>query len=187
MLGLIEDIERRLTPVLHEGDVVVLLGQPLAQEPAALAGSEYLARVHDRAAGRPAIDLGREVAVQRLVLDANKRGLLTAAHDCSDGGLAVALAEMCMAGDVGIDASATELGDRLDATLFGEPQSRFVVGARDAEAVEALAALAAASEVPATVLGPAIGQRIRLGPVDVPLDDLRAAYEGGLERILTSH
>ena len=185
MLGILDDIERRLTPAFHEGDVVVLLGQPLAQPAGALAGSEYLLRVHARASGRPAIDLDHELAVQRLVLEANERGLLTAAHDCSDGGLAVALAECCLAGEVGVDASKAELGERLDAALFGEAQSRFIVGAPEGAAADALFDLARESGVPAAVLGRAGGERVRLGPVHLLLDDLRDAYEGGLERILT--
>ena len=122
--------------------------------------------------------------MQRVVLDANERGLLTAAHDLADGGLAVALAECCLAGNVGLDARAADLGERVDAALFGEAQSRFVVGVRDAEACDALAALAAESGVPVTVLGPAGGDRLWLGPVDASVEALRGAYEGGLERAL---
>ena len=186
MLGVIEDVARALTPAVRAGDTLVLLGAPPAQAAATLAGSEYLARVHALVAGQPAIDLAHEVRVQRLVLDAHTRGLLTAAHDCADGGLAVAVAECCLAGDVGLDAAAVdpvalEWGTRLDASLFGEAQSRFLVGTR---AAAALAALAAEAGVPCTVLGVAEGDRLRLGPLDAPLAALREAHEGGLARIL---
>ena len=184
MLGVLDDVERRLTPAIGAGDEVLLLGAALAQPAAALAGSEYLASHHGRVAGSPAIDLDLEKRVQRLVLDANEQGLLTAAHDLADGGLAVALAECCLAGNVGLDAGAADLGERVDAALFGEAQSRFVVGVRDAEACDALAALAAESGVPVTVLGPAGGDRLWLGPVDASVEALRGAYEGGLERAL---
>ncbi len=184
MLGVLDHVERRLTPAIGAGDEVILLGAPLAQPAAALAGSEYLASHHGRVAGRPVIDLDIEARVQRLVLDANERGLLTSAHDLADGGLAVALAECCLAGDVGLDARAADLGARVDAALFGEAQSRFIVGVPDAEARDALAALAAESGVPVTVLGPAGGDRLQLGPVDAPVEALRGAYEGGLERAL---
>ncbi len=184
MLGVLDDVERRLTPAIGAGDEVVLLGGPLAQPTAALAGSEYLASHHGRVAGSPAIDLDLEARVQRLVLDANERGLLTAAHDLADGGLAVALTECCLAGNVGLDARTADLGERVDAALFGEAQSRFIVGVPDAAARSALAALAAESGVSVTVLGPAGGDRLRLGPVDASVEALRGAYEGGLERAL---
>ena len=65
--------------------------------------------------------------MQMAVLAAIRQGVVNAAHDCSDGGFAVTLAEMCIAGDKGIDASNAMLGPRLAATLFGEAQSRIVV------------------------------------------------------------
>ena len=187
MLGVLEDVERHLTPALAAGDRVLLLGAPLAQPASTLAGSEYLARAHPSSArsGRPHIDLELERRVQRLVLDAHARGLLTAAHDCADGGLAVTLVECCLAGGVGFEqAGALDLGARLDAALFGEAQSRFLVGVRDSAGADALLALAAEAGVPATVLGSAAGERFRLGSLDLALDALREPYEGGLERAL---
>ncbi len=194
MLGIIEDVARALTPALHDGDTVLLLGAPVAQGADALAGSEYLWHAHGRVAGLPRLDLDLEVRVQRLVLDAHARGLLTAAHDCADGGLAVALAECCLAGDIGVDARGVDLGapldaalgvgsvSRLDAALFGETQSRFLVGTRDAEAVRALAE---AAGVACTVLGVAGGGLLRLGPLALAVDALRDVHDGGLARILS--
>ena len=184
MLGVLDDVERRLTPAIRAGDAVLLLGAPLAQPAGALAASEYLATRHGRVAGVPAIDLNLEARVQRLVLDANERGLLSAAHDLADGGLAVAIAECCLAGDVGLDARAADLGTRLDAALFGEAQSRFLVGVPDDAARAAVEALAAAAGVEVTVLGTARGDRLQLGPVDASVGALREAYEGGLPRAL---
>ena len=184
MLGVLDDIERRLTPAIGAGNEVLLLGAPIAQPAGALAGSEYLATHHDRVAGAPAIDLDLEARVQRLVLDANARGLLSAAHDLADGGLAVALAECCLAGDVGLDARAADLGPRLDAALFGEAQSRFLVGVPDGAARAALEALAAEAGVAVAVLGTARGDRLQFGPVDASLGALRESYEGGLPRAL---
>ena len=184
MLGVLDDVERRLTPAIGAGNEVLLLGAPIAQPAGALAGSEYLATHHGRVAGAPAIDLDLEARVQRLVLDANERGLLSAAHDLADGGLAVALAECCLAGDVGLDARAADLGPRLDAALFGEAQSRFLVGVPDGAARAALEALAAEAGVAVAVLGTARGDRLQFGPVDASLGALREAYEGGLPRAL---
>jgi len=184
MLGVIEDVTRALTIAPGEGDTLVLLGAALAQPAETFAGSEYLARIHGKVAGRPRIDLDLEARVQRLVLDAHERGLLTAAHDCADGGLAVAIAECCIAAGVGLDASQAALGLRLDAALFGEAQSRFLVAVPDAAALAALRSLAADAHVPIAVLGAVSGDRVRLGPVDASLAALRDAYEGGLARIL---
>ena len=184
MLGVLDDIERRLTPALSDGDEVLLLGAPLAQPAATLAGSEYLATRHGRVAGTPALDLDLETRAQRLVLDANARGLLSAAHDLADGGLAVALAECCLAGDVGVDARSARLGGRVDAALFGEAQSRFLVATPDADARAALEALAAEAGVAVTALGTAGGDRLQLGPVDASVAAMRDAYEGGLPRAL---
>ena len=184
MLGVLEDVARHLTPALTRGHAVVLLGAPLAQPASALAGSEYLATAQGRVAGRPSIDLDLEARVQRFVLDAHARRLLTAAHDCAEGGLAVTLVECCLAGGVGFEARpGIEIGARIDAALFGEAQSRFLVAAAPAD-VDALIALAQEADVPATVLGAATGERVRLGPLDLALDDARDTYEGGLERAL---
>jgi phosphoribosylformylglycinamidine synthase len=181
MLGVLDDVAKALTVAPSVGDTVVLLGATPDQDADTLTGSEYLAHEHAMVAGRPYIDLEFEARAQHLVLAAHARGLLTAAHDCADGGVAVALAECSIASNLGLDASAAALGARLDAALFGEAQSRFVVATRD---VEALRALAAQTDVPVTVLGAAGGDRLRLGPIDVAVDALREAYEGGLARIL---
>ena len=188
MLGVLEDVERHLTPALTRGHAVVLLGAPLAQPASALAGSEYLTTAHPSSgrSGRPSIDLDLEARVQRLVLDAHARRLLTAAHDCAEGGLAVTLVECCLAGGVGFEGrSGLDLGARIDGALFGEAQSRFLVAAAPAD-VDALIALALETDVPATVLGAAAGGRLRLGPLDLALDAARDAYEGGLERALAA-
>lgn len=199
MLGLLPDVERHLTIAPGAGDMLVLLGAPVAQDVATLAGSEYLVHAHDRIAGRPRIDLEHERAVQRLVLDAHRDGLLTAAHDLADGGLAVALAECCLAaGDAGGTARGAmgigfagiagfDLGPRVDAALFGEAPSRFLVALADGGALAALADLAGAVGVTVTPLGAFVGEvspRLRLGPIDASLAALRDAYEGGLPRAL---
>ncbi|MCC6236200.1 MAG: phosphoribosylformylglycinamidine synthase subunit PurL [Dehalococcoidia bacterium] len=177
LVGVLDDIERHLEIALHEGDEVVLLGAVLEQPVATLAGSEYQALTLGRAAGLPSIDLEFEARVQRLVLEAHRRELLTGAHDCADGGLAATLAESCMAGATGLDASALAVAGRLDAALFGEAPSRFVVGTRDAGT---LLELARAANVPAVRLGTAGGARLRLGPVDVDIEAMRETYERAL-------
>jgi phosphoribosylformylglycinamidine synthase len=181
LVGVLDDIERHLTIAPAEGDTLVVLGAPLAQTASTLAGSEYQALTLERPAGRPMIDLDLEARVQRLVLRAHERGPLTSAHDCADGGLAIAVAESCMAAGVGVEAVGVDLGRRLDAALFGEAQSRFVVGTSD---TDALLALASEADVPASALGVVTGDRLRLGPIDLSVADLRERYEGALPALL---
>jgi phosphoribosylformylglycinamidine synthase len=185
MLGVLDDVTKHLTPAFNEGDRVLLLGASVAQPASTLAGGEYLTQQLGRLAGRPSIDLDLESRVQRVVLDAHARGLLTAAHDCADGGLAVTLVESCLAADTGLEAAAElDFGARLDAALFGEAQSRFIVATSSEADAQAVAELASQAGVSAIVLGTAGGDRITLGPVDLALDAARDAYEGALERAL---
>ena len=185
MLGVLDDVTKHLTPAFNEGDRVLLLGASVAQPASTLAGSEYLTQLLGRLAGRPSIDLDLETRVQRVVLDAHGRGLLTAAHDCSDGGLAVTLAESCLAAGTGLQGAADlDLGSRLDAALFGEAQSRFLVATSSEADGQAVAEQASQAGVPAVLLGTAGGDRITLGPVDLALEAARDAYDGALERAL---
>ncbi len=183
VLGLIEDVTRVVPMAFQrDGDAVLLLGGGLRGHANELAGSEYLKLAHGLIAGRPRIDLDLEVRLQRLVLEAARRGLLRSAHDCSRGGLAVALAECCIAGGRGLAASAARIEGRLDAALFGEAPSRIVVSTSDSEA---LAALARERDVPFASLGIVAGDRLVLGDdIDIAVDDLRVAYEEGLPRAL---
>jgi phosphoribosylformylglycinamidine synthase len=182
VVGILDDATKHLTIAPAEGDAIVLLGAEVAQAASTLAASEYQWMTRERMAGRPVIDLDLELRVQTLVLDAHARGLLTAAHDLSDGGLAVALAEMCIAAEHGIDASSIDTGERLDAALFGEAPSRFLVATRQPDEV---IALAKAGGIPATLLGQVGGNRLKLGPLlNVNLEDARREWAEGLDRAL---
>jgi phosphoribosylformylglycinamidine synthase len=183
MLGLLPDLARRCDSGFQAtGDLVVLLGDPGAR----LDGSEYLSHVHGRVAGRPSIDLLAEVALQRVVREAIGRGLLRSAHDCSDGGLAVAIAESAFRGGLGVTCRSGPLAsgvERDDVVLFGEAQSRVVVSL-PASDLPALVSLAGEVGVPCTPLGEVATDRLVIGPLDVPLARAREAWEGGLEHSL---
>jgi phosphoribosylformylglycinamidine synthase II len=185
MLGLLADVSRRCPMAFaKEGQEVFLLGGGLEGDVSALAGSEYLKEVHGLVAGRPSIDLDLEVRLQQAALAAIGEGLARACHDCSEGGLAVALAEMCIGGRLGLDASDIKMGGRLDAALFGEGQSRIVMAVAP-EAGKRLAEVAAAHDVPIARIGRVAGQRLVLGRyVDLAVAELAAAYGGGVERAL---
>ncbi|MCS7001461.1 MAG: phosphoribosylformylglycinamidine synthase subunit PurL [Dehalococcoidia bacterium] len=184
MLGVVESVERRLTAgFVRAGDIALLLGEPgFGLE--TLAGSEYAEVAHGVVAGNPTIDLAAEAAVQRVVVAAARKGLLQSAHDCSDGGLAVALAESCILGDVGLDASTVALPDRVEGALFGEAPSRIVVSVAP-EHQAAVRTLAEAMGVPVTPLGTVGGDRLRIGDaIDRSVRELRDGFEGGLLRAL---
>ena len=123
--------------------------------------------------------------MQRAALAAIRpRGWRRPAHDCSDGGLAVALAEMCISGGKGLAAPALELGGRLDAALFGEAQSRVVLAVPPGSG-ERLQEIAVADDLPLVLIGRVGGDRLRLGPhVDLAVAGLAEAYEGSLEQDL---
>ncbi len=184
-LGLLEDVTARAgMGFAGEGHAVVLLGAPaLSADPACLAGSEYLERVHGLVAGNPAIDLDLEVAVQRACRRLVRGRIALSAHDVSEGGLAVAIAESCVVGGVGFELSAP-LPARWDAALFGEPQSLIVVSVAPSDLDRALDA-AGAEGAPCCVLGTTGGGALALGDgVRLDIGALAAAWGGGLERFL---
>ncbi len=186
MLGILEDAAQHCRMAMRdEGDEVFLVGSHIEQKQEALGGSEYIKTEHGLIGGRLEIDLQLEGRVQRAVLAAIRQGVAAAAHDCSDGGLAVALAEMCIAGGKGLDASGAVLGARPTASLFAETQSRIIVTVKPPDR-ERLAQITGGLNVPVQHIGRVTAEkRLRIGAaVDATLDELRDAYEGGLPRAL---
>ncbi len=161
VVGLIEEASAVLSRAFRtEGDAIVLLGEDQAE----LGGSEYLKVVHGVVAGRPPhLDLKRERALVELLGQASARRLIRSAHDCSDGGLAVALAECTF--DSGGIGSTIELGGGAtpdDAILFSESASRVIVSAKQ-EDVRVLLQLAAEHDVPAAAIGTTGGSQLSIG------------------------
>ena len=187
-LGLLEDVNARASSAFpEEGLAVYLLGQSSLRPRASdLAGSEVLRLTHDRVAGRPAISLPLEQRVQTLCREVIRKGIILSAHDCSDGGLAVALAECAIPSGVGFvgGSSLARLPARWDCSFFGERQSRIVVALPE-EHVAELLRLAAESNVPVLHLGRTGGHRFRLGRyADLPLSEVADAWENALDRAL---
>jgi phosphoribosylformylglycinamidine synthase len=190
VLGVIDDAARVMTRQFKgAGARVVLIGDNRGE----LGGSEYLAQLHGLVAGTPPqLDLGRERAVQRLVIDAIRDGLVDSAHDCAEGGVAIAIAECCFdSGGVGVSVDLAAVSDlpagfRLNGTLFGESASRLVVST-DADRLERLLAAAATAGVPAVEIGRTGGDRIRLAvdgvlAVDVLVGDAEQAWATAIEK-----
>lgn len=163
MLGVLDDVKTRCTSGFQAaGDAIIAIG-PLAGE---LAASEYLARIHGQVAGRPApVDLTLESSVEKTCIAGIRSGLIVSAHDCSEGGLAVALAEAAFAGADAARGATLDLPlaavERTDALLFGEAPSRIIVSCRPERADE-LCALASRHGVPAQRLGTVGGDRLTI-------------------------
>ncbi|HEX7022578.1 MAG TPA: phosphoribosylformylglycinamidine synthase subunit PurL [Trueperaceae bacterium] len=184
MVGVLPDVARRATQGFQrEGDRVILVGENTME----LGASEYLHAVHGLEAGRPPrLDLVREKAVQDVVIDLIQGGLCDTAHDCSEGGLGLALAEMALAGCLGAMLSVDGEG-RPDALLFGEAQSRIVVAVQP-EVESRVVAMLERAGVPYRLLGTVGGQQLSLrwsgGGFDLPLRDLSEAYDRPLREAM---
>ncbi|HLP89923.1 MAG TPA: phosphoribosylformylglycinamidine synthase subunit PurL [Nostocaceae cyanobacterium] len=131
MVGLIEDLTKICGQGWQaEGDLIYLLGLPVGAN-VELGGSEYLATVHGVVAGKPPkVDFDLERRVQKACREGIRAGWIRSAHDCAEGGLAVALAESCIASNLGAKINlgvAANLAQRLDVTLFGEGGARILV------------------------------------------------------------
>ncbi len=154
-LGLLDDAGKAVGAGFPgEGLAVMLLGPGLGTSAANdLAGSEYLQVMHGLIAGQPSIDLELERRVQETCREGVKQGLILSAHDCSDGGLAVALAESCILGGVGFRfQGSVDALSRWDTALFGERQSRIVVSV-ERDRMHLMEDLAHAVGAPVSLLG----------------------------------
>ena len=175
VLGVLDDVRRRV-PIgfSRPGARLVLLGTTRAE----FGGSAWAQVAHGHLGGRPpTVDLDAERAAASLLAGAARAGLLDAAHDVSDGGLAIALAESCLAGGHGCRVALP--GDEF-TFLFSESAARVVVAVMPGSEAE-FAALCAAHGVPAVPLGTAGGDRLEVaGSFAVPLDELAATHQGTL-------
>ncbi len=190
MIGLVNDVDHITRADFRtEGDAIVLFGDCTND----LGGSEYLARVHGVVAGSPpACDLQVERATIDALLECIEGGLVSSAHDCSDGGLAVALAECCMMNrgrQYGADVTLAFPADVASrAMLFGEAQARFVLST---SSVSEVVAIARARNVPArrigTVTASADGLRITTNDRVLAADiaSVSAAYHGAIPAIMS--
>ena len=191
MIGLLDDADKRVTLAFkNEGDTIYLVGD---SQPT-FGGSEYLSVIHGQEVGQPpALDMDAEKRVQGFVREAIAQGLLQSAHDVSDGGLAVCLAECCLAGNIGMHAERPE--QRLSALeLFGERAANIVVSSAP-EQDAAFQALLSAHGVACLAYGEVMGEhngdtwmRIEADrgrpDIDVTLGGLRDAYEGAIPRAM---
>ncbi|MGZ4150861.1 MAG: phosphoribosylformylglycinamidine synthase subunit PurL [Actinomycetota bacterium] len=181
MVGLLEDHRLALPSAFQRaGDVVYLFGETFPE----LGGSEFAEVVLGRLGGRPpALDLERERALQRLLIEGANLDILASAHDCGDGGLGVALAECAIGGGTGFAVSLP--GDLPPhVAMFSESASRAVASV-DGGRTERLEELATALGVPFARIGETGGPRVVIDRVlDTTVDELTAVYEAALPALL---
>ncbi|HOL17818.1 MAG TPA: AIR synthase related protein, partial [Bacillota bacterium] len=184
-VGLLENPDQQCDIAFKKaGDLLYLAGSSTVS----LGGSQFIKVIHQAVAGSlPPVDLALEKRLQKLLVQAVRAGLLSSAHDLSDGGLAVALAESCIAG--GLGAQVTLPGHpRPELPLFGEGPSRAIVSVK-AAAREKLLALAAKLEVPLLFLGEVGGDKLSISVTHVPVVDvtifeLKKIYEESIPCIM---
>jgi phosphoribosylformylglycinamidine synthase II len=191
VIGLLEHADRVVSRRFQEtGDAIVLLGEGLGE----LGGSEYLKVVHDLVRGvPPALDLDAERALQSLLVALADERLARSAHDCSDGGLAVTVAECCfdtigIGAEISIEGVQTAQDPRVNvaAALFGESASRVVVSVVP-EDVTTVLERAATAGVPARVIGQTGGNRLRMAvggriAIDQSVGEAERAWSTAIEQ-----
>jgi len=190
MIGILEDIKHACTQYFKKPNEIILLLGKTKEE---LGGSEYLKEIHGAVKGdAPELDLGLEKAVQSTALKAIQKGLVSSAHDCSEGGLAVTLAESCITDKenmIGAVIDKKEFPCRKDAVLFGESQSRIIISCKKSS-VDKILKIAAKYKAPIKVIGKTRCEKSlkilddKKVLIDIPLGKLSAAWRDALEKLL---
>ncbi len=186
MVGLIEDVKKHITQWFKkEGDIVVLLGETKEE----LGGSEYLKTFHRLVSGTPPqIDLKSESRLISTLIESAQAGILSSAHDLSEGGLAVAIAESCFTqkGPIGVKVKSLYGRMREDVLLFGESQSR-VIASLDKKKIHKLESIASKHDVLMEVIGIVGGDRLFIeGLIDIPILNAYESWAFGFEGALKS-
>ena len=182
VLGVIDDVNRRLRSGFDsEGSRVFLLGETRPE----FSGSAWADVVHEHLGGLPPkVDLAAEAALGEVLATAAERDLAVAAHDLSDGGLGVALAESALRGGKGL---RVELDGDAFTELFSESGARAIVAVEPGQEEE-FVALAGEHGVPITQIGTVGGDSLTVthpgGVVEVALADLRTSYEAAIPAVM---
>jgi phosphoribosylformylglycinamidine synthase len=181
MVGLLDDVTKATrSNFAVPGDTIVLLGDNSDE----LGGSEYLQRIHGVVAGSPPrVDLAREKALIDTLVEAIGKGYVRSAHDCADGGLAVALAECCIMrrdATLGADVDLSPWDALpLRALLFGEGQGRAVLSTASEEAV---LRIARSHGCPARIVG-----TVRRAENDLTITARGATFTAPVARLVTAY
>ncbi len=174
IVGIVDDVTKIMTPGFKAEDATIILIGESREE---LGGSEYLKCIANTEDGpSPQLNLDKEKRIQGFCLDAISKGLLLSAHDISEGGLAVCIAE-CAFHSLGKTGCRVNIPEKIrpDASLFGESQSRILVTVKKRDQGK-IAVLAQKHRVPATILGKTGGTRLLFcykdkNIVDIPVQE----------------
>lgn len=186
MLGWIEDYKRDLTTASFkkEGEQIWYIGA----DRNGFGGSEYLSHIHDITSGdAPHLDLKFENTLQQTLLKLIRKGYVTAAHDLSDGGLAIALAEMAIFGNIGAKVDFSQVpADSETARWFGEAQSGVLITIKPGD-VDEMKKFAEKSGVPACYLGETGGTEVVINQeTRIKVEELTSVYEEALPAMMQS-
>ena len=183
MLGVIEDVEKhKMSPSFKkEGDIILYVGAPRI----GLGGTEYLKVIHGLTTGdAPILDLDVELKVQETVLEAITSGLVTAAHDISDGGLAVTIAEMGIFGSLGAQIDLSFLSGSIHEIWFSEAQSGIILTCQSNQK-EPLMKHLSQGGVDVAHIGTVQGDALNFeGVGSVSLDQLHNIYESAIPKAM---
>lgn len=185
MLGLIEDIDNRVTAGFkNAGDLIVLVGETFPE----LGASEYLKEVFGQVAGEPpSVDLEREWRVDKLCIEGAKMKLFSSVHDISEGGLAVALAESCLLGGVGATVTIPTHWIPPSYYLFSESQARFLLSLPP-ENLHKLEGLAEELGVPIMIIGEVGGKKLHIEGerefISLSLRDVEKVWRYSIQRTM---
>jgi phosphoribosylformylglycinamidine synthase II len=183
MVGLIGDLKHITTMGFkEENDLIVLLGENTEE----LGASEYLRVIHNLVKGdAPALSLEAEKRVQDACLEMIRSGIVKSAHDCSEGGIAVALAECCISSPASWGAKVKlDQKMRPDALLFGESQSRIIITLKPDD-LPGTEEIAKDHQVPFSVIGRVDGRNLAIeGLINLSVGKLTEAYERAIGRLM---
>jgi len=179
MLGIVNNLEKTIgNGFVNENDVIILLGPNRSE----IGGSEFMKWHFGVVSGEcPTIDIEEEKNLQKVAYEAIQLGYLNSAHDCSEGGLAVTLAEKSINSHGNLGAMITNSSEMTVGNFYGESQSRIVVSLAE-EVVEKLSLLCTEYSIPMTILGRVIPEKFSLaGNYTVSVDELRSVYFSAFE------
>ncbi|MCK5772504.1 MAG: phosphoribosylformylglycinamidine synthase II, partial [Thermoplasmata archaeon] len=193
MIGLMDDVRKATTSDLKEsGNIIYLMGRTRRE----MGGSAYYRSIDAGSDRVPDLDKQLMMDSMEAILEMNSDGLLASVHDLSEGGLAVALAEMCIGGGIGLDVNVRDVGSRddrgeemrVDTRAFSESNTRYVIEVEPREALRVEDCISR-HEVPYTKLGTVLGESLRITSgedllVDIPVKVLDHAWRGGMKRMM---
>jgi phosphoribosylformylglycinamidine synthase II len=185
MVGLVGDLAHLTTAYFRdEGDLVYLLGETRAE----IGGSEFLKEYYGKVTGEcPDIDLQTELHIQQSLLEAIRQGWIKSAHDLSDGGLAVALAESCIINrdrPIGVSINLTGLNMRVEWFLFSESQSRILISVSP-EKAKSLEDYFRDKNIPIQIVGKVGGSSLKINDwINISVEELIRIYYHTLDRIM---